>query len=89
MDQDEFASRLRRDGFQEVTTVAREAGSMGEHSHAFEAKALILDGELQIRTAEGERTYKTGDIFHLQPNVVHSETYGEKGVKYLVGRKTV
>lgn len=88
MDQDEFASRLRRDGFQEVTTVAREAGSMGEHAHPFEAEALILEGELQIRTADEERSYKAGDVFHLQPGVRHSETYGPQGVKYLVGRKT-
>lgn len=88
MDQDEFASRLRRDGFQEVTTIVRDAGSMGEHRHAFEARALILDGELLIRTADEERTYQKGDVFHLQPNVPHSESYGPQGVKYLVGRKT-
>ena len=88
MDQDEFASTLRSQGFQEATTVARDAGAMGEHTHPFEAKALIVEGELKIRTAEGERTYQTGDVFHLQPGVPHSETYGAQGVKYLVGRKT-
>jgi quercetin dioxygenase-like cupin family protein len=88
MNPDEFASMLRSEGFQEVVTVARDAGSMGEHSHSFEAKALIVDGELQILTADGERTYKAGDVFHLQPGVKHSETYGPQGVKYLVGRKS-
>ena len=88
MDQEEFSRTLRSEGFQEVTTVAREAGAMGEHTHAFEAKALVVQGQLQIRTAQGERTYQPGDVFHLQPNVPHSETYGPHGVKYLVGRKT-
>jgi quercetin dioxygenase-like cupin family protein len=88
MDQDEFSSRLRRDGFQEVTTVSRDAGSVGEHSHPFEAKALILDGEILIATAGAERTYTQGDVFHLLPGVQHTETYGPAGVKYLVGRKT-
>jgi len=71
-----------------VTTVSRDAGSMGQHTHPFEAKALILEGELVIATAAGERTYTEGDVFHLMPGVQHTEAYGPEGVKYLVGRKT-
>ena len=88
MDRDEFASLLSGDGFQEVKTVSREAGFMAEHSHPFEAKALILEGQIMIATAGGERTYTEGKVFHLLPGVPHTETYGPAGVTYLVGRKT-
>ena len=84
----EFTRTLTADGFQEVLTVSREAGAMGEHSHPFEARALILEGELRINCAGNERTYLPGQVFQLAANTPHSETYGPSGVKYLVGRKT-
>ena len=31
--------------------------------------------------------YQVGDVFHLQPNELHSEGYGPEGVTYLVSRK--
>ena len=62
---------------------------MDEHTHPFEAKALILAGEIRIVTAQGERVYRAGDLFHLQAHEPHSEFYGPLGVRYLSGRKPV
>lgn len=88
MRQAEFQEILTKEGFDEVVTVQREAnGSLAAHSHPFEAKALVVDGELSIATDECEEVYRVGDVFHLAANVVHRETYGPQGVKYLVGRK--
>jgi quercetin dioxygenase-like cupin family protein len=85
---DDFKAQLAAEGFEEAVTVEREAdGSLDSHAHPFEAKALILEGELSICTDDGERTYRSGDIFHLAANVFHTERYGPAGVKYLVGRK--
>ena len=55
--------------------------------HPFEAKALVIEGELSIRTAHEERVYRAGEVFHLLADVPHSEVFGPGGVKYLVGRK--
>lgn len=88
METDEFARLLTSEGFDEVVTVMRQPnGSLGKHAHPFEAKALILDGELRINTAGTERVYQAGQVFHLLSNVSHAESYGPSGVKYLVGRK--
>ena len=88
MVQDEFMETLAAEGFAEPVTVQREAnGFLGNHAHPFEAKALILDGEILLRIGDVEQTYKKGQVFHLFANVLHSETYGPDGVKYLVGRK--
>lgn len=87
MDREQFINMLNAAGFREMVEVTREPGGMLEsHVHSFEAKALILDGEIRIATAAGERVYRTGDIFHLQQQEPHSETYGAHGVRYLVGR---
>jgi quercetin dioxygenase-like cupin family protein len=87
MQRDAFARALAREGFPAPVTVTREAGALEEHSHPFEAKALILTGEIQIRIGDNERTYRAGDIFHLPAHVLHAERYGPNGVQYLVGRK--
>jgi quercetin dioxygenase-like cupin family protein len=88
MTRDEFLAELAREGFQEIVTVTREPNqAMDLHAHPFEAKALVLDGDLTIRAGESERTYRPGDVFHLATNAPHSETYGPQGVAYLVGRK--
>ncbi|RDK11776.1 cupin [Cupriavidus lacunae] len=87
MERDAFARALAREGFNELVTVTREAGALEEHTHPFEAKALVLAGEIHIRIGNDERLYRMGEVFHLAPNVRHSERYGPEGVEYLVGRK--
>lgn len=89
MDYSQFTEMLAREGFAEVVLIERQAdGHLDVHAHPFEAKALVLEGEIRIREAAGmERPYKTGDIFHLLANRKHEEWYGANGVRYLVGRK--
>lgn len=88
MDTEQFLNMVRAEGFNEVVRVAREPGAMLEsHTHPFEAKALILDGEIRISSATGDRTYRAGEIFHLHAHEPHAEFYGPDGVQYLVGRK--
>ena len=88
MGKDDFIAMLAAEQFNEPITVEREAdGSMDAHSHPFEAKALVLQGELTIRVGDTERLYRAGDVFHLLAQVLHEERYGPTGVSYLVGRK--
>ena len=88
MDRKAFTESLAKEGFPEAVVVTREANiTMGVHEHPFEAKALILEGELHIRVGDTEQVYKVGDVFQLPANKPHAERYGPNGVKYLVGRK--
>ncbi|MBB3260254.1 hypothetical protein F4827_004931 [Paraburkholderia bannensis] len=87
MDRDAFIRTLAEEGFPEPVLVTREAGVMTEHSHPFEAKALIVAGEIAISVAGEERLYRAGDVFHLGAHVPHVERYGPQGVQYLAGRK--
>jgi quercetin dioxygenase-like cupin family protein len=87
---DDFRALLIAEQFDEVISVSRDAnGSLPNHSHPFEAKALITAGELRVRVSDVETTYRVGDQFHLNANVEHLEFYGPMGVTYLVGRKTI
>lgn len=88
MERETFVGMLEQEGFPEAATVDREpGGSLDAHEHPFEAKALILEGEIRIRVGEEERLYKVGDVFHLPAHLPHAEQYGPQGVRYLVGRK--
>lgn len=88
MNPNEFEALLAAEQFEPAVTVEREPnGALGMHSHPFEAKALVIEGELRILTELGERRYCAGDMFHLLADVPHSESFGPAGVKYLAGRK--
>jgi quercetin dioxygenase-like cupin family protein len=41
------------------------------YQHDEPGKALILEGEISLRPADGETTYAVGEIFHLLPNEPH------------------
>ncbi|OAJ54005.1 cupin [Paraburkholderia ginsengiterrae] len=88
MDRNTFTESLTKEGFPDTLLVTREAnGEVDVHTHPFESKALILEGEMSIRVGEEERAYRAGDVFHLPANEPHSERYGPNGVTFLVGRK--
>jgi quercetin dioxygenase-like cupin family protein len=88
VDRDSFTRSLDSEGYKEVVTVKREAyGNLCSHAHPFEAKALILTGELTLRVDGAERCYHVGEVFHLAANEPHEERYGPAGVSYLVGRR--
>jgi quercetin dioxygenase-like cupin family protein len=88
MERNTFIESLTKDGFPDAVEVTREANTvMDVHEHPFEAKALIIEGEMQICVGDDEQTYRVGDVFHLPAHLAHSERYGPSGVSYLVGRK--
>jgi quercetin dioxygenase-like cupin family protein len=88
MNKNQFLEQLSNEGFPTPVMVEREANSsLDVHTHPFEAKALIISGQIDI-TVDGIKTsYRSGNIFHLRKNQEHSESYGPSGVTYLAGRK--
>lgn len=88
MDPERFTLQLREQGFEQVTTVTREAnGFFDTHTHPFEARALILNGEITLICQGQQKLYRPGEVFHLALAEPHAERYGPAGVSYLVGRK--
>ncbi len=88
MQQQEFASQLAVEGYDEVLTKTMPAGpEVPAHTHPFAVKALVIDGTITLGVA-GQRTdYKAGDVFTMAPGCEHTEWYGEAGVTYVVGRR--
>ena len=88
MTKEQFLSMLVLEGFPEPILVEREAdGFLGDHTHPFEVKALVVSGQIDL-VVDGVRTsYISGELFHLLENQVHTERYGNNGVQYLASRK--
>ena len=85
---EQFSEELRNVGFPEFTIVERLPNvALDPHTHPFESRALILDGEITLTVDGIERVYRAGEIFHLPRETLHAERYGATGVRYLVGRK--
>lgn len=83
-----FERDLRERGFIEIQTRQIAPGTRNDvHSHPFEVRALMLDGELQLSCDGKARTYLAGDIFTMDAGRDHVEQFGTAGATYLTGRK--
>ena len=88
MDTTEFTRELEQLGFDEVLTRTWAANQFVDtHTHPFEVRALMLDGELVLGCDGESRTLRVGDVFTLAAQRAHTEQYGPSGATFLVGRK--
>ena len=88
MEQQEFLDTLRAEGYAEPVLVQRAPnGRLDDPAHPFEAKALILKGEIRVHAGGEIKIYRPGDVFHVRRDEPHRESYGPDGVEYLSGRR--
>lgn len=88
MNKEAFEANLRQEGYNEVVVAELPIGhAPGEHSHPYDVRALILEGEFTIAVNGQGRTYRPGDIFALEAGIRHTEFTGPNGVRYLAGRR--
>ena len=60
---------------------------VAEHSHPFNARALVVKGEMWLRLDSGvERHLRVGDTFEVGCHRRHSERYGPEGATLWAGR---
>ena len=90
MTQQDFEAALKAENYPEVVNISKDVGyQMGEHSHAFDAYALILLGDITLTVNGAAATYKVGETFRLAANTLHQESAVPHGVNFLVGRRRV
>jgi quercetin dioxygenase-like cupin family protein len=88
MDPTQFARQLADEGFDEVLTKTLPAGQqLGAHTHPFDVKALVTDGQVTLGVGDQLTIYRVGDVFTMDRGCEHTELYGAHGVSYLVGRR--
>jgi quercetin dioxygenase-like cupin family protein len=88
MDPEVFKRELSELGFTEVLTRTWAANQFVDmHTHNFEVRALVLEGEFVLGCDGKEQLLRPGDIFTLDRNRPHTERYGPQGAIFLAGRK--
>lgn len=88
MDRAKFEVGLREEGYQDVALRDMAPDHVNpEHAHPFDARLLILEGEMTIACEGAERTYRAGDTFAMAAQCRHAERAGPQGARYLAGRR--
>ena len=88
MNRADFESEVREQGYREVVDRRMQASEFNpEHAHEFDARLLILEGDMTIVCDGEERTYHAGDTFAMTAGRRHTERCGAQGVRYLAGRR--
>ena len=58
-----------------------------EHAHDFDAKLLVLSGDITYSIDGSIRTYREGEIIEVAAGTRHAEKVGESGVSLLIGSR--
>ena len=91
MDRSDFAvfeSQARAAGYDEalVRQWAPDA-VIAQHAHAFDADAVVTEGEMWLTCGDETRHLLPGDTFQLPNGTPHAERYGAQGAVYWVARR--
>jgi len=87
MDRIEFEAELRREGYRVVNSSLKPNMAVPNHCHDFDAKILVLGGELTITRDNKPETFRAGDHCEVSAGCMHAEHVGPEGVAYVAGRR--
>lgn len=83
-----FEREARTDGFDEVTQRDwRPDTVLPEHTHPFDAYAMVVQGEMWLSCGGNTRHITPGGTFNLPKGTPHAERYGSEGARYWVARR--
>jgi quercetin dioxygenase-like cupin family protein len=87
MNQSEFEADLRHEGY-EIFYGGLQAEMVNpEHSHAWDARVLVIGGEITLTRGGKTETFHAGDSCAVPAGEVHAEHVGPQGVAYIAGRR--
>lgn len=87
MDRATFEQSLKTDGYEPVERRMEANHFNPEHVHEFDARVMVLEGEMTITRPTGAQTFRPGDVCEMAAGTPHSEQCGSSGALYLAGRR--
>ncbi|HUB15434.1 MAG TPA: cupin domain-containing protein [Acetobacteraceae bacterium] len=87
MDRLEFEAALRNDGFSVVYASLKPNVREANHCHDFDARLLVLGGEITITRDNAPETFRAGQCCEVPAGCMHAEQVGPEGVAFLSGRR--
>lgn len=83
----EFQADMQRDGYRVVHSSVAPHRITPNHCHDFDARALVLGGEITITRDNVATTFRAGQCFEVPAGCPHAERVGPDGVALLSGRR--
>ena len=84
----EFETSAKAQGYDEVLERKWTPGQVvASHVHAFDASAVVVQGEMWLTIGTETQHLLAGDTFELARNTPHAERYGSEGATYWVARR--
>lgn len=87
MDRLAFEAELRQEGYRVVNSSLKPNLVDPNHCHDFDAKVLVLGGELTITRDNKPETFRAGQCCMVPAGCMHSEQVGPEGVAYVAGQR--
>ena len=87
MDRLAFEAELRREGYRVVNSSVKPNLCVDDHVHDFDAKVMVLGGEIAITRNGKADTFRAGQWCEVPANCTHAEKIGPEGVALLSGRR--
>ena len=81
-----FESDLRREGFEVVHGGQKPCFSEDLHAHDFDARIMVLSGEITLVRDNKAETFRAGDCCEVPAGCQHTARVGPEGVAYIVGK---
>ena len=80
MTRDQFEESLRREGYEVNYGGFRAELEDPDHVHSWDARLMILGGEMTITRDGKAETFRLGDTCAVPANYPHAEKIGPRGV---------
>jgi quercetin dioxygenase-like cupin family protein len=85
---EEFEAARKAEGYEQVLVREWKADQIvPTHTHPFDAKAVVVQGEMWLSCGSETKHLKTGDGFELAREIPHDERYGPEGATFWVARR--
>ena len=82
----EFEQQLRRDGYLDIKHRLLDCGENTQpHTHDFDTRLLVLEGEMTVVCAGTHRTYRAGEILEISAGAEHCERYAANRLSFVAG----
>ena len=87
MDRLAFEADLRHEGYRVVNGSLRPNLIDPDHIHDFDARIMVLGGQITITRDGKPETFRAGDSCAVPAGCTHAEQVGPEGVAYVSGRR--
>jgi quercetin dioxygenase-like cupin family protein len=87
MDRTSFEAALKRDGYEVVARTMEPNAAKPEHAHEFDARVLVVAGEMTLDRDGAQHAYRPGEMFEITHGHPHAEIAGPDGATYIAGRR--